>query len=291
MKEIDYAKRKRRASRKDDLALHIMALPGVLTTFLFAYWPMYGLLIAFKKYKPKYGIMGSEWVGLNNFKFLFSSNDSWILIRNTIGYNVIFIVLNLVLSVALALLLNELYSKRFAKVVQTIYIMPYFLSMSAVAIIVFSFISSPNGLLTTLCRKLGMGDILFYNEPKYWPFIVVIVNAWKSVGYSAIVYLATISGISKEYYEAAMLDGATKWQQMKFITLPQMRTIICVLLIMSLGGIFQGDFGLFYSVPYMATNKILQTSGVLTVMDTYIYNAFKVLSDYGLSVWIMSCRR
>ena len=284
MKEIDYAKRKRRASRKDDLALHIMALPGVITTFLFSYWPMYGLLIAFKRYKPKYGILGSEWVGLNNFKFLFSSNDSWILVRNTVGYNMIFIVMNLVLSVALALLLNELYSKRFAKVVQTIYIMPYFLSMSAVAIIVYSFINSPNGLLTALCRRMGLGEIIFYQEPKYWPFILVIVNAWKSVGYSAIVYLATISGISKEYYEAAMLDGATKWQQMKFITLPQMRTIICVLLIMSLGGIFQGDFGLFYSVPYLATNKVLQASGVVTVMDTYIYNAFKVLSDYGLSI-------
>ncbi len=282
MKEIDYAKRKKRASRKDDLALHIMAIPGTVNLLVFAYWPMYGLLIAFKKYITRKGIMGSEWVGLSNFEFLFASNDSWILVRNTIGYNLIFILVNLVLAVGLALLLNELHSKRFAKVVQTIYIMPYFLSMSAVAIIVYSFLGNPNGALTTLCRNLGLGEIAFYQEPKYWPFFFVIINAWKSVGYSAIVYLATISGISKEYYEAAMLDGATKVQQMRFITLPQMRTIICVLLIMSMGGIFCGDFGLFYSVTY--NSRTLYAAGVSKIMDTYIYDAFKVLQNYGLSV-------
>lgn len=297
MKENDNAKRERNASRKDNLALrkkrtsykdnlalHIMALPGVINILVFSYWPLYGLLIAFKNYKARYGILGSEWVGLNNFKFLFASSDTWLMVRNTIGYNVVFIVLNLVLAVTLAILLNELYSKRFAKVVQTIYIMPYFLSITAVAIIVYSFLAPTSGVLTAFCEKMGWGKINFYNEPKYWPFFFVIINAWKGVGYSAIVYLASITGISKEYYEAAMLDGASKMQQIRYITLPQLRTIICVLMIMNMGGIFSGDFGLFYSVPFSETNKMVYASGVSKIIDTYIYNAFKVVGDTGLSV-------
>jgi putative aldouronate transport system permease protein len=162
--------------------------------------------------------------------------------------------------------------------------MPYFLSITAVAIIVYSFLSPTNGVLTKLVYNWTGTKVNFYNEPKYWPFLFVLINAWKSVGYSAIVYLASITGISKEYYEAAMLDGATKVQQVRYITLPQLRTIITVLLIMSLGGIFSGDFGLFYSVPFSETNKAVYASGVSKIIDTYIYNAFKVVGDTGLSV-------
>ncbi len=296
---------KRRASFKDDLALHVMALPGLLTTFAFAYMPMYGLLLAFKDYKATRGILGSEWKGLENFKFLFTTNATavgsweklkaffgfgdysasygWIMIRNTIGYNILFIIVNLILAVSLALLLNEMHSKRLAKVVQTIYILPYFLAITTVAIIVQNFLSPGHGVLTNLFDKLGLGRPSFYTEEKWWPYFFTIINVWKGVGYSAIVYLASIAGISKEYYEAAMLDGATKWQQARFITIPQLRTMISILLIMSMGSIFNGDMGLFYSVPMSETyGNILYK--VSMNLDTYVYFAFQQGSQLGQTV-------
>lgn len=303
--------RKRRASFTDDLMLHLMAFPGVLTTFLFAYMPLYGLIVAFKTYKAPRGILGSEWCGLENFKFLFSTDVnahtwwekvssffgfgdyaasySWIMIRNTIGYNVIFIVINLILAVILALLLNEMHNKIIAKVVQTIYIMPYFLAITTVALLVENFLSSSHGVLTSLFARLGKDVPDFYREEKWWPTFFIIINAWKSVGYSAIVYLASIAGINKEFYEAAMLDGATKWQQARYITIPHLRTMISILLIMSMGSIFNGDIGLFYNVPKIDTyGNILYK--VTMVLDSFVYFSVHgvknagVMATYGQSV-------
>ncbi len=297
--------KKRRASFRDDLALHVMALPGAITTFMFAYMPMYGLLIAFKDYKATRGILGSEWKGLENFKFLFTTNAlaegsweklkaffgwggysasyGWIMIRNTIGYNILFIIVNLILAVALALLLNEMHSKRLAKVVQTIYILPYFLAITTVAMIVKNFLEPGHGVLVNLIERMGLPTPSFYKEEKWWPYFFTIINVWKGVGYSAIVYLASIAGISKDYYEAAMLDGATKWQQARFITIPQLRTMISILLIMSMGSIFNGDMGLFYSVPMSETyGNILYK--VAMNLDTYVYFAFQQQSQMGQTV-------
>ena len=289
--------------------LHLMALPGALSIFAFAYLPLYGLIIAFKDYRAPLGILGSEWNGLENFKFLFTTDATaangwekfksffglggynasygWIMIRNTIGYNIIFIILNLILAVTLALLLNEMHNKRLAKVVQTIYIMPYFLAVTTVAIIVQNFLSPTHGALTALIARLwpNIGRINFYQSgaEKYWPFFFVIINAWKSVGYSAIVYLASIAGINKEFYEAAMLDGATKWQQARYITLPHLRTMISILLIMSMSSIFSGDMGLFYSVPMSETYGTVLYR-VTMVLDTYVYFALQNGSKLGQTV-------
>lgn len=277
------ARLKRRASMKDDLALHIMAFPSCLGTFCFAYLPLYGILLGFKDLNVQRGILGSEWVGLKFFKSFVGSPDTWIIIRNTLGYNIIFLLLNLVLSVALAMILNELHSKTLAKVVQTLYILPYFLSMTTVALLMGNFLHPSHGVLTNLLKNITGVQPYFYSEPRWWPFFFVTIFLWKSVGYNAIIYLASITGISKEYYEAAMLDGATKWQQARFITLPQLRTMISILLIMSLGGIFGGDFGLFYTVPQLQYNAASLWK-VSYTMDVYVYQMHAVLNQDGISI-------
>jgi len=256
-----------------------MALPAVLALLIFNYLPMLGLIIAFKDVNIAKGIFRSESVGFKNFVFLFSTTDAWIITRNTVSYNAIFIVLNMFLSVVLALLLNELHTKRLAKLLQTIFIMPHFLSMAVVSIIVFAFLSANNGFLNNVMEFLGYQRHNWYQEYRYWPLILIIVNAWKHVGYSAVVYLASISGISEEYYEAAVLDGATRFQQALYITIPHLKAIMTILLILAIGGIFHGDFGLFYTVP--------QDSGVLyrvtDVIDTYVYRVLKTLNNPGMA--------
>ena len=259
--------------------LYLMVAPAVFALFIFNYLPMAGLVMAFQKLDFKKGIFTSPWVGLDNFKFLFSTSDAWIITRNTVCYNVTFIVLNLVLSVGLALIMNELTCKRHSKVLQTMYIMPHFLSTVVISTIVYAFLSPMDGLVNSIIEANGGNQVNWYAQKAVWPFLLVLVYLWKSVGYSSVVYMATISGISAEYYEAAALDGASKWQQVKYITIPHMRTIICINTIMAIGKIFRGDFGLFYTVP--------RDSGMLysvtDVLDTYIYRGLKTLNNPGMS--------
>ena len=264
---------------RDYWVLHLMALPGVVALLVFSYAPKFGALVAFQKFNYKKGFFGSEFIGLKNFEFLFTTNDAWVITRNTVLYNLVFIVLGMTLAVILAMLLNEIRSKRLAKYIQTVYMMPHFLSATAVSMLVFCFLSDTSGILNNLLKALGQPTKSWYMERGPWPFFLVIINLWKGVGYSSIVYLASITGISQEYYEAAMIDGATRPQQARYITLPQLRPILTIMLIQSIGGIFHGDFGLFYSVP--------RNSGVLfpvtNVIDTYIYRSLKEASNYGMS--------
>ncbi len=259
--------------------LYLMTLPSIVLLIAFNYIPTFGQLLAFKSFDVQKGILRSPWNGIQNFKFLFMTTDAWTITRNTVCYNVVFIVLNLILSITLAVALNELHSKRAAKVFQTIFIMPHFLSIAIIAIIVFAFLGTSNGFVNVIRRALGFKNINWYYKVEFWPGFLVFVNAWKGVGYSAVVYLASISGISLEYYEAAMLDGATKMQQIRYITLPHLRSIATILLIMSVGGIFNGDFGLFYTV----TQNTGQLYPVTMVIDTYVYNALMTLNDIGRS--------
>jgi len=283
-------KKAKRAAFFDDLQLYLMGAPGAISTLVFGYLPLYGLLLAFKDYKIPFGFLGSPWVGMTNFSPIISPNSQYglIAIRNTLGYNIIFILLDTFLAIVLALLLNEMHFKRLAKVVQTIYILPYFLAITTVAMVVYCFLSPTAGSLTSLFKAWHEADPSvaipnFYQEDKWWPWFFIIISAWKGVGYNAIVYLASISGFNKEYYEAAMLDGATKWQQIKYITLPQLSTMISILLIMSTSSIFSGDMGLFYSVPRQDQNLTLYKSTL--VLDTYAYFALKK-SSYGTGVAI-----
>ena len=259
--------------------LWLMAMPAVLCLIIFNYIPMVGLVMAFQDLDFAKGIFTSPFIGFKNFEFLFASTDAWIVTRNTILYNVVFIVLNLFLSVGLAIIMHELTCVRYSKVLQTIYIMPHFLSMVVVATIVYAFLSPTSGFLNSILAEFGISRINWYAKKEAWPFILVLVNVWKHVGYNSIVYVATISGISDEYYEAALIDGATKLQQIRYITIPHMRYIIAIKLIMAIGGIFQSDFGLFYTVPRDSGSLY----SVTNVLDTYIYRGMMNLNNMGMS--------
>lgn len=282
---MDNSKRKRSFAQRMKLhgkkywQLHVMALPVLICLLLFSYAPMLGLVMAFQKVNVGKGILKSPWIGLKNFEFLFATQDAWIITRNTVAYNVVFILLNTSLSLILSLILNELRSKTVAKGIQTILMMPHFLSMAVIAMIVSAFLGKQYGLVNAVRNMMGLKAVDWYMTKSIWPPLLVFINAWKGVGYSAVVYLATISGISREYYEAAVLDGASKFQQAVYITLPYMRPMISIMLIMSIGNIFRGDFGLFYTVPQ--NNGMLYS--VTNVIDTYIYRALTTLNNPGMA--------
>lgn len=257
-----------------------MALPGVALLILFSYLPMGGLVLAFKKYNVQKGIFGSPFNGFDNFKFLFATSDAFIITRNTVLYNIVFIFLNMVIAVILSLMLSSLRSGRLAKAFQTIYMMPYFLSWAVVAIIAAAFLERSNGYVNHILQMFGQeGLVDWYQKISIWPPLLVFINAWKGVGYQAVMYLAVISGISSDYYEAAMLDGASRLQQAVYITIPHLRFIIAVSLIMAMGGIFRGDFGLFYTV----TKDSGTLYPVTNVIDTYIYRGLKNQVNLGMT--------
>ncbi len=259
--------------------LWAMAMPALLLMLVFNYLPMIGLVMAFQDLDFEKGIFTSPFVGLRNFRFLFATSDAWIITRNTVVYNVVFIVVNMFLAVTLALAINELTNKTFSKVVQTIFIMPYFLSMVVVGMVVFGFLNPTNGYVNKTLQSLGMETISWYNDKKPWPVLFVFLSAWKSVGYSSVIYTAVISGISKDYYEAAALDGASRLQQMRYITLPHLKTIICINLIRSAGSIFRSDFGLFYTV----TRNSGALYDVTNTLDVYIYNGLTNGGSIGMT--------
>lgn len=264
---------------RKNYALYLMAAPAVAALLIFSYAPMMGLVMAFQNLDLRLGIFKSPWVGLRNFEFLFTTSDAFRIMRNTLAYNSVFIVLGTFFAVLLAVLLSEISFKGMAKAFQTIYIMPNFLSMPVVAIIVSAFLSLDNGFLNRILAFFGYPAVNWYMEREPWPFILTITHLWKSVGYSSVVYLAAISGISQEYYEAAALDGANRFEQVIHITLPHLRPMISILLIMSIGNIFRGDFGLFYTV----TQNNGRLYPVTDVMDTYIYRAMTSLNNVGMA--------
>ena len=271
---------KRRFFRMEDLPLYIMALPTIIFLLMFCYAPMFGLVMAFQDFRVDRGFFGSQFVGFQNFKFLFSTTDAWVITRNTVCYNLVFIVVNTSLAIVMSLILSELHSGKLAKTLQTVYMLPYFLAWTVVAIVVSAFLDRGYGLVNKIIQALGgKGKTDWYKERELWPWLFVALNAWKGVGYSTVLYLAVISGISNDYYEAAVLDGATKLQQARYITLPHLRTVMCITLIMSLGAIFRGDFGLFYSVT-LDNGRLYPVSDVI---DTYIYRSLTTMSNAGMT--------
>lgn len=263
--------------------LLLLSMPGAVWFIIFAYLPLFGILVAFKKFRLSGGfissLINSEFVGFENFKFLFSSGDAFVIVRNTVLYNFTFIILGVVLPVIVALLLNELRNKGMAKIYQSSMFLPYFLSWVVVSYCLFAFLNPEKGYVNSVLQRFGHEGISWYTEKKYWPFIIIFMSQWKGVGYNTVVYLASICGIDKTYYEAAVLDGATKWQQIKYITLPLLKPVITILLIMAIGGIFKADFGLFFQIP--------KDSGplypVTNVLDTYIFRALKTNGEIGMS--------
>ncbi|MDO4337399.1 MAG: ABC transporter permease subunit [Eubacteriales bacterium] len=255
--------------------LYAMMLPGMIYLIVNNYIPMAGLVVAFKKYNYKDGIWGSDWCGLSNFKFLFSTRDAFLMIRNTLGYNLVFIVTGTVFAIAVAIILNEIRSSISKKVYQVFILIPYLISMVVVSYIVYAFLSADSGFIN---KTLGT-NINWYMNAKYWPFILVIVNLWKSFGYNSIIYYATVIGIDSSLYEAAVVDGASRWQRIRHVTLPGLRPTIITLTLLAVGRVFYSDFGLFYQVP--------QNSGLLydvtTTIDVYVYKGLMLLNDVGRS--------
>ena len=260
--------------------LYLMMLPACIYIFINNYVPLPGVALAFRQYNFQKGIYGSPLIGLKNFKFLFASKDAWIIMRNTIGYNLIFIVLGTVCAIAVAILLCEIRSKISKKIYQTCILIPYLVSMVIVSYLVFAFLREGNGYINTqILAKLGMNKISWYNEPKYWPVILVIVNLWKNIGYNSIMYYAMIIAIDKTYYEAARVDGAGRWQQILHITLPAIKPTIVILTLMSVGRIMYSDFGLFYQIP-MNSGTLLD---VTNTIDTYLYRGLMQTNNIGMS--------
>ncbi len=272
------------ARRRKNFWLTTMMLPGAVWLLLIRYLPMFGITIAFKNYrafKPNTfwnNIMKSEWVGLKNFEFL-NSPDTAVMIRNTLGYNLLWIVLGLVISVAFAVMMSELSTRFIAKTYQTMMFFPYFLSWVVASYFVQAFLDPTSGMIPAIQKAAGGQATFFYQDTTWWPLILTICNLWKNIGYSTVLYLAAITGIDTTQYEAAAIDGATKMQQIRYVTLPNIRTMIIILLIMNVGKIFNADFGLFYNVP--------QNSGplypVTQVVDTYVYRAYANTHNLGMS--------
>ncbi|MED4954016.1 ABC transporter permease subunit [Paenibacillus macerans] len=273
-------KEKKKKRWKQFLPVYVMILPGLLYLLINNYIPMFGVIIAFKKLNFSEGIFGSPWSGLNNFKFLFATNDAWVITRNTILYNVAFFIVGTVAAIAMAILINEIRSKFASKAYQSVTLLPYLMSWVVVSYLGYAFLSSETGLINnSILEPLGKDPINWYMDKTYWPFILILVNTWKGIGYSMIIYLASIVGISQDYYEAATLDGASKWKQIKHITIPLLKPTFITLFILSVGQIFRSDFGLFYQMP--------QNSGALysvtRTLDVYVYQALLRNSDYGMS--------
>ena len=273
------------ASRKKTFWLTTMMLPAAIWLLLIRYLPMFGIMMSFLDYKLPtrkvpfpLNLLQSPWVGLKNFEFLFTG-ESLTMIRNTIGYNALWIVLGLVISVTFAVMMSELTRKFLAKTYQTMMFFPYFLSWVVVSYFLFAFLDPTNGMIVRSQRAAGGAVIDWYNTPAYWPYILTICSIWKNTGYSTVLYLSAITGIDRSQYEAAAVDGATKWQQVIHVTLPHLKPMIIILLIMNVGKIFNADFGLFYNVP--------QNSGSLypftQVVDTYVYRAYANTHNLGMS--------
>ena len=268
---------KKKSLMKRSIPIYIMALPGLIYLFINNYMPMPGIVLAFKNYKAKDGIYGSAWAGFKNFKYLFSTQDAFVITRNTICYNLVFIVVNLIFAVGVAIILSELTSKA-KKLYQSVILLPYLLSAVIVSYLVFAFLSPENGFVNNTILR-GRDPISWYQEKKYWPFILVFVNLWKGIGYNCIIYLSTIIGFDRGLYEAAAIDGATKWQQIRMITLPLIKGTIITMVILNLGRIVTSDFSLFYQIP--KNNGALYS--VTQTLDVYVYNALMKNSDFAMS--------
>ncbi|MGT2933129.1 ABC transporter permease [Streptococcus catagoni] len=264
--------------------LLLMVLPGFVWFVFFFYIPVLANVVAFKDFH--YSADGfidslriSPWVGLDNFKYLFSSKDAWLITRNTIAYNTVFLAFNVFFAIVFAVIMSELRSKKAIKVYHTMSLLPYFLSWVVIEYFVYAFLNPDRGMINSLITQHGGKPIMWYSTPTWWPLILLTMSVWKGLGYNSIIYYASIMGISDTYYEAAMVDGASKWQQIKNITIPQLIPMMSILLIINIGNIFRSDFGLFYQIP-KNTGALYE---VTSVLDTYVYNGLTSTGDIGMA--------
>ena len=260
--------------------VYLMMVPGALYLLINNYIPMFGLVIAFKQVDFQKGILGSPWCGLQNFQFLFQTRDAFVITRNTILYNVCFILLNTVIGIIFAIFICDITWKIGKKIYQSALLFPYLMSWVIVGYIIYALFSMQYGIANkTILPMLGINPVMWYNTPKYWPAILIITNTWKGIGYGCLIYISSINGIEASYYEAAELDGANKLQQVWNITIPEILPSVITLTLLSIGRIFYSDFGLFYQIP--------RDSGLLysvtDTIDTYVYRGLMKLGNIGMS--------
>lgn len=261
------------------IPVYLVMIPGLVYLFINNYMPLPGLVVAFKQYNAGKGIYKSPWVGFKNFQYLFATNDALLITRNTILYNVAFIAINLVCSIAVAIILSELTGK-IKNVYQSVILLPHLISSVIIGYLVFAFFSVENGFVNNnILALFGKEGVSWYSEPKYWPFIIIFVNTWKSIGFNCIIYLSTLLGFDRAFYESAEIDGATKWQQIRYITLPLLKPTAIMMTLMAVGRVFYSDFGLFYQVP-MNQGALYATTQTI---DTYVYRGLLQLGNISMS--------
>ncbi|MCI9084942.1 MAG: sugar ABC transporter permease [Clostridia bacterium] len=277
--DVTVRKKSRWKDFRDNAELSALTIPGIILLLVFAYVPMLGIIIAFKDYRNNLGIFGSQWVGFQNFKFFFTSQDAWRIGRNTVGYGILFIVLNLIAAVLVAILLYEIRNKIALKFYQTSMILPHFLSWVIVGYITYILLEPEMGILNKIIQLFGGEGLQWYSEPKYWVFILPIVNLWKAIGLKTIMYYAALMGIDEQLYEAAQLDGAGRFKQILYITLPSLVPLMTILTILDVGHIIKGDFGLFYTIP-RDVGLLYPTTDII---DTYVYRGLRTGDDIGIT--------
>lgn len=255
----------------------IMLLPMIVYFIAFSYLPMVGIYMAFIRYDFAGGLFGSKFIGLENFKFLFSSGKLWQLTRNTMLYNLAFILIGNFMQVLVAIMLKEITGKKYVKVSQTLMFMPYFVSMVIIGTIAYNILSPQYGMLNTALTRLGLETVDVYRSTKPWPFILVAVNVWKGLGYGVVVYLAALLGIDESIYEAAYVDGANIWTRIRYITLPLLKPTVIIMLLMAVGHIMRGQFDMFYQL--IGNNGQLFRS--TDIIDTYVYRCINQNPDFG----------
>ena len=280
--EITAVRRQKPALIKElakNKVLYLMLLPGLLVLLVNNYLPMFGIIIAFKDYNYAKGFWKSDWVGFNNFEYLFNSKAAFLITRNTILYNVAFIVIAATVAVVLAIIFNELLNRRMSKFYQSVMFLPYFFSWVVISYLVFALLSSDMGFVNKMLIKNGMQPVEWYVDPRFWPLVIILVNTWKWTGYDSIIYLAAIIGFDKSLYEAAAVDGASRFQQITKVMVPMLMPVITILTLIKVGRIFFTDFGLFFNIP--------RNSGplydVTNVIETYVFRALRQTGDIGMA--------
>jgi len=263
---------------KKNRVMLCMLIPATVFVIIFSYIPMGGIVLAFKNFSYAQGIFHSPWNGLDNFRYLFVSNKIWTLTRNTLLYNIAFIFLGVIFEVGFAIILSEITGKVFKKFAQGFMFLPYFISWVVVSTIMLNIFGN-NGVLNSILAQFGVTNFSIYKQVKEWPIVLVIVRLWKQTGYGSVVYLAAIAGISKDLYEAADIDGANVWQKIRYITIPSLKPTIMIMVLLALGNVFRGDFGMFYQL--VGSNQLLLNTS--DIIDTYIYRMLTTSPNVGFT--------
>ncbi|MDC7242187.1 MAG: ABC transporter permease subunit [Spirochaetales bacterium] len=259
--------------------LYLMFLPTAIWYLLFRYLPMAGIVVAFKNFNYRDGLFFSPWIGLKNFEYLFNSGKLWSVTQNTIVYNVSFLALYLFFSMFIAILLNEINNKHFKKITQSMLILPYFVSWVVVSAFVYNFFNFEHGIVNNLLESIGMGRVNLVTQAEVWPFLLSFLYIWKWIGFGSVIYLAAISGISQEHYEAAKIDGANAFQQIFYITLPELKSTTIILALLGLGRVMRGEFDMFYNL--IGNNGLLMDK--TDIIDTMVFRALMGSSDFGMA--------